>query len=29
VRFQVADADDLDAIPGRFDAIFAGFFWSC
>ena len=28
VRFQVADAYDLGAIPGRFDAIFAGFFWS-
>ncbi|MFI5696005.1 class I SAM-dependent methyltransferase [Kribbella sp. NPDC051586] len=28
VRFQTADAYDLGAIPGRFDAIFAGFFWS-
>ena len=28
VRFQVADAYDLGAVPGRFDAIFAGFFWS-
>lgn len=28
VRFEVADAYDLGAIPGRFDAIFAGFFWS-
>lgn len=28
VRFQVADAYDLGAVPGRFDAIYAGFFWS-
>jgi protein-L-isoaspartate O-methyltransferase len=28
VEFRVADAYDLGAIPGRFDAIFAGFFWS-
>lgn len=28
VRFQTADAYDLGAVPGRFDAIFAGFFWS-
>lgn len=28
VRFEVADAFDLGAIPGRFDAVFAGFFWS-
>jgi SAM-dependent methyltransferase len=28
VRFQTADAYDLGAIEGRFDAIFAGFFWS-
>ncbi|MGW6281911.1 class I SAM-dependent methyltransferase [Kribbella sp. NPDC055071] len=28
VTLQVADAYDLDAIPGRFGAIFAGFFWS-
>ena len=28
MRFQVADAYDLGAVPGRFDAIFAGFFWS-
>jgi SAM-dependent methyltransferase len=28
VRFDLADAYDLAAIPGHFDAIFAGFFWS-
>ncbi|TCC03610.1 class I SAM-dependent methyltransferase [Kribbella soli] len=28
VRFATADAYDLGAVPGRFDAIFAGFFWS-
>jgi SAM-dependent methyltransferase len=28
VRFQTADAYDLGAVEGRFDAIFAGFFWS-
>jgi 2-polyprenyl-3-methyl-5-hydroxy-6-metoxy-1,4-benzoquinol methylase len=28
VDFAVADAFDLAATPGRFDAIFAGFFWS-
>jgi protein-L-isoaspartate O-methyltransferase len=28
VRFETADAYDLGAVPGRFDAIFAGFFWS-
>ena len=28
VEFAVADAYDLAAVPGRFDAIFAGFFWS-
>jgi len=28
VRFEVADAFDLSSIPGRYDAIFAGFFWS-
>ena len=28
VRFQVADAYNLGGVPGRFDAIFAGFFWS-
>ena len=28
VRFLTADAYDLGAVPGRFDAIFAGFFWS-
>jgi protein-L-isoaspartate O-methyltransferase len=28
VRFRTADAYDLGAVPGRFDAIFAGFFWS-
>jgi len=28
VRFEVADAFDLGSIPGRYDAIFAGFFWS-
>ncbi|MEV4263328.1 class I SAM-dependent methyltransferase [Kribbella sp. NPDC049584] len=28
VEFAVADAYDLAATPGRFDAIFAGFFWS-
>jgi SAM-dependent methyltransferase len=28
VSFRVASAYDLAAIPGRFDAIFAGFFWS-
>jgi len=28
VEFRVADAYDLGAIAGRFDAIFAGFFWS-
>lgn len=28
VRFQTADAYDLEAVEGQFDAIFAGFFWS-
>jgi protein-L-isoaspartate O-methyltransferase len=28
VRFEVVDAFDLGSIPGRYDAIFAGFFWS-
>ncbi|WP_427884966.1 class I SAM-dependent methyltransferase [Kribbella sp. GL6] len=28
VRFRIADAYDLGAVEGRFDAIFAGFFWS-
>ncbi|NIK62128.1 class I SAM-dependent methyltransferase [Kribbella shirazensis] len=28
VRFETADAYDLGAVPGRFDAIFSGFFWS-
>ena len=28
VRFAVADAFALDDIPGDFDAIYAGFFWS-
>jgi SAM-dependent methyltransferase len=28
VSFRTADAYDLDAVPGSFDAIFAGFFWS-
>lgn len=28
VRFRTADAYDLGAVEGRFDAIFAGFFWS-
>ncbi|MGW7683503.1 class I SAM-dependent methyltransferase [Kribbella sp. NPDC054772] len=28
VRFETADAYDLGAVEGRFDAIFAGFFWS-
>jgi SAM-dependent methyltransferase len=28
VRFAVADALQPEAIPGRFDAAFAGFFWS-
>ncbi|MET7279349.1 class I SAM-dependent methyltransferase [Kribbella sp. NPDC005582] len=28
VTFATADAFDLAAIPGTFDAIFAGFFWS-
>ncbi|WP_405056137.1 class I SAM-dependent methyltransferase [Kribbella sp. NBC_01505] len=28
VQFAVADAFDLPSIPGDFDAIFAGFFWS-
>lgn len=28
VSFETADAYNLGAIPGRFDAIFAGFFWS-
>ncbi len=28
VTFATADAFDLAAIPGEFDAIFAGFFWS-
>jgi SAM-dependent methyltransferase len=28
VVFQTADAYDLDAVPGTFEAIFAGFFWS-
>jgi len=28
VRFETADAYDLGAVEGRFDAVFAGFFWS-
>jgi ubiquinone/menaquinone biosynthesis C-methylase UbiE len=28
VRFETADAYDLGAVDGRFDAIFSGFFWS-
>ncbi|WP_165956845.1 class I SAM-dependent methyltransferase [Kribbella antibiotica] len=28
VRFAVADAFDLAAVPGEFDVIFVGFFWS-
>ncbi|GAA1608290.1 class I SAM-dependent methyltransferase [Kribbella karoonensis] len=28
VRFRTADAYDLGAVDGQFDAIFAGFFWS-
>jgi protein-L-isoaspartate O-methyltransferase len=28
VRFETADAHDLGAVEGRFDAVFAGFFWS-
>lgn len=28
VRFRTADAYDLGAVEGRYDAIFAGFFWS-
>jgi ubiquinone/menaquinone biosynthesis C-methylase UbiE len=28
VRFAIADAFDLQAIPGEFDAVFAGFWWS-
>jgi SAM-dependent methyltransferase len=28
VVFRTADAYDLGAVPGSFDAIFAGFFWS-
>jgi SAM-dependent methyltransferase len=28
VFFRTADAYDLGAVPGSFDAIFAGFFWS-
>jgi SAM-dependent methyltransferase len=28
VSFRTADAYDLGVVPGSFDAIFAGFFWS-
>ncbi|MGZ0148308.1 class I SAM-dependent methyltransferase [Kribbella sp. WER1] len=28
VRFEIADAYDLGAVDGTFDAVFAGFFWS-
>ncbi len=28
VEFRLADAYALDAVPGRFDAAFAGFWWS-
>ena len=28
VRFEVADAYELDQVPGEFDTAFIGFFWS-